>query len=142
MSRCSTALLRSGRGHQFRWNDRGWRYFDNGKIKSTTGIMDLSIGVRYQIFNEADAPYSWLPTLTVSGGRSSPGTYKQKTWLFRRGLRSAAIEPIFVVPQKRTHVRLAGFDRPLLSMTDHWITDMTCDQQERNYLGLSLRHQI
>src|SRR2546423_2982496 len=32
----------------------GWRYFSNGQIKSTTGLMDVSLGVRYQIFNEVD----------------------------------------------------------------------------------------
>src|ERR1041385_5295225 len=26
----------------------GWRYFSNGKIKSTTGISDSAVGVRYQ----------------------------------------------------------------------------------------------
>jgi hypothetical protein len=83
----------------------GWRYFDNGKIKSTTGIMDLSIGVRYQIFNEADAPYSWLPTLTFRAGGVLPGTYKQ-SMAFSPGLRSAAIEPEFLF---RKHVAWPGF---------------------------------
>src|SRR5690349_12113272 len=30
----------------------GWRYFANGRIKSTTGLMDVSLGVRYQIWDE------------------------------------------------------------------------------------------
>src|SRR5258705_129942 len=32
----------------------GWRYFANGKIKSTVGVMDTSFGLRYQLFNETN----------------------------------------------------------------------------------------
>src|SRR5438270_9838188 len=39
----------------------GWRYFANGQIKDTTGLMDVSLGVRYQIFDETNAPQAWLP---------------------------------------------------------------------------------
>jgi hypothetical protein len=70
----------------------GWRYFDNGKVQSTTGLMDWSFGVRYQIFNEARAESPWLPTLTFRAGAVLPGSYSQNI-AFAPGVRSAAIEP-------------------------------------------------
>ena len=83
----------------------GWRYFDNGGIKSTTGMMDISIGVRYQIFNEAHVPYAWLPTLTFRAGGVVPGTYGQDL-AFAPGVRSAAIEPELLL---RKHLGWPGF---------------------------------
>src|SRR5438105_1839394 len=65
----------------------GWRFFDNGGIKSTTGIMDVSFGLRYQIFNEADAGSSWLPTLTFRAGAVIPGSFNQN-FAFAPGTRS------------------------------------------------------
>ncbi|HZL13977.1 MAG TPA: hypothetical protein VFC85_07510 [Verrucomicrobiae bacterium] len=75
----------------------GWRDFSNGgppgAIRETTGIADIGLGVRYQIFNEAVSTNSfWLPTLTFRAGAVLPGTYKQNL-AFAPGLRSAAIEP-------------------------------------------------
>jgi hypothetical protein len=70
----------------------GWRYFSNGKIESTTGIMDTSFGVRYQVFKEADANSLWVPTLTLRAGAVLPGTYSENL-AFAPGVRSAAIEP-------------------------------------------------
>lgn len=71
----------------------GYRYFANGEIQSTTGLMDTSFGVRYQIFNEADyCDCAWIPTLTFRAGAVLPGTYNQD-FAFAPGLRSAAIEP-------------------------------------------------
>jgi len=69
-----------------------WRFFDNGGIQSTTGLMDCSFGVRYQAFNEARAQSPWLPTLTLRAGAVLPGSYNQD-FAFAPGLRSAAIEP-------------------------------------------------
>ncbi len=69
-----------------------WRFFDNGGIQSTTGLMDSSFGVRYQVFNEARAQSPWLPTLTLRAGAVLPGSYDQD-FTFAPGLRSAAIEP-------------------------------------------------
>jgi len=68
----------------------GHRYFGNGEIQSTTGLMDTSFGVRYQICKDTDGP--WLPTLTFRAGAVLPGTYDQD-FQFAPGLRSAAIEP-------------------------------------------------
>jgi hypothetical protein len=73
----------------------GWRYFDNGPVKSTTGLMDVSFGVRYQIFNEATAYSPWTPTLTFRAGAVLPGTFDQDL-PFAPGLRSASIEPEFL----------------------------------------------
>ena len=39
-----------------------------GSIRSTTGLMDTAFGVRYQIFNEAQAESPWLPTLISQAG--------------------------------------------------------------------------
>jgi hypothetical protein len=72
----------------------GWRSFspDNG-VKSTTGLMDCSFGVRYQIFNEVRQTNSpWVPTLTFRAGAVLPGSYN-KSIPYAPGLRSAAIEP-------------------------------------------------
>jgi hypothetical protein len=70
----------------------GWRFFDNGKIQSTTGLMDWSFGVRYQLFNETQADSPWMPTLTFRAGAVLPGSYSQNI-AFAPGVRSAAIEP-------------------------------------------------
>jgi len=76
----------------------GWRSFDyQGRtapdIRSTTGLMDYSFGVRYQIFNEdTDTNSPWIPTLTFRAGAVLPGSYSQN-FPFAPGVRSAAIEP-------------------------------------------------
>jgi len=70
----------------------GWRYFSAGAIESTTGLMDISLGVRYQIFNETNAPALWLPTLTFRAGAVLPGSYEED-FAFAPGVRSVAIAP-------------------------------------------------
>jgi len=72
----------------------GWRYFNstNGQVRATTGLMDYSFGVRYQLFNEASAESKWVPTLTARFGAVLPGSFKE-TFPFAPGTRSAAIEP-------------------------------------------------
>lgn len=70
----------------------GYRYFSNGRISATTGLLDTSFGVRYQIFNESDAGCPLVPTLTFRAGAVLPGTYDQD-FAFAPGLRSTAIEP-------------------------------------------------
>jgi hypothetical protein len=70
----------------------GWRYFSNGHVESTTGLMDTSFGVRYQVFNEMEAGSPWIPTLTLRAGGILPGTYDED-FPFAPGVRSAAIEP-------------------------------------------------
>jgi hypothetical protein len=83
----------------------GWRFFDNGGIKSTTGLMDTSFGLRYQIFNEADPGSSWLPTLTFRAGAVIPGSFNQY-FAFAPGTRSTAVEPEFLL---RKHLGSFGF---------------------------------
>ena len=78
------------------YTSTGWRYFDNGQIQSTSGLMDSALGVRYQILNESNALSPWLPTLTFRAGAVLPGTYDQH-FAFSPGLRSAAIEPEFLL---------------------------------------------
>lgn len=83
----------------------GWRYFANGRIKSTTGVSDSAVGVRYQLFNEDNCDYPWIPTLTFRAGGILPGTYNQN-FAFSPGLRSAAIEPELLA---RKHLGWPGF---------------------------------
>lgn len=83
-----------------------WRSFDpNNSAQSTTGLMDWSFGVRYQVFNETNVPYAWMPTLTLRAGAVLPGTYNQN-FAFAPGLRSAAIEPEVLA---RKHFGWTGF---------------------------------
>jgi len=70
----------------------GWRYFDNGTIRSTTGLMDVSFGLRYQLLNERSAESPWIPTLTFRAGAVLPGSYNENL-AFAPGLRSASVEP-------------------------------------------------
>jgi hypothetical protein len=71
----------------------GWRAFDNGGIEKTTGVMDPTFGVRYQIFNETEsnAP-AWMPTLTFRAGAIIPGVYDRQLG-FAPGNHGVAIEP-------------------------------------------------
>jgi hypothetical protein len=85
----------------------GWRAFSPGnQIKSTTGLMDTGLGVRYQIFNELrDTNSAWTPTLTFRAGAVLPGTYDQD-FIYAPGFRSAAIEPELLL---RKHFGWKGF---------------------------------
>ena len=85
----------------------GWRAFDNGNIQQTTGLMDPTFGVRYQIFNETnnDPGWPWLPTLTFRAGAVVPGSYNRSLG-FAPGNHSAAIEPSILF---RKHIGWPGF---------------------------------
>ena len=81
----------------------GWRYFNDAnnsnpgqQARSTSGLMDSSIGLRYQLLNEAQAKCPWAPTLTLRAGAVLPGTYSQG-FPFSPGVRSTAIEPEVLV---------------------------------------------
>lgn len=82
----------------------GWRPFDSGGIQQTTGIMDSTFGIRYQIFNETNAPCAWLPTLTFRAGGILNGTYNQDI-AFAPGNHGVAIEPSLLL---RKHVGWPG----------------------------------
>jgi hypothetical protein len=83
----------------------GWRYFDNGHVQSTSGLMDVSFGVRYQLYNETNAPSDFVPTTTFRMGAILPGTYDQH-FAFAPGLRSIGIEPELLL---RKHFGWPGF---------------------------------
>ena len=85
----------------------GWRSFSpNQSVEQTTGVMDVSFGARYQIWNEAiDTNSAWIPTLTFRAGAVLPGTYSQSL-AFTPGFRSAAIEPELIA---RKHFGWKGF---------------------------------
>src|ERR1041384_1382429 len=71
----------------------GWRSFDPAAaVHETTGVMDLTLGVRYQIFSETNSSSAWLPTLTFRASGILPGSYNENI-AFAPGNRSAAIEP-------------------------------------------------
>jgi hypothetical protein len=84
----------------------GWRAFDNGNIQKTTGMMDPTFGVRYQIFNESEsnAPV-WIPTLTFRAGAIVPGIYDRQIG-FAPGNHGVAIEPSIIF---RKHLGWPGF---------------------------------
>ena len=82
----------------------GWRSFEGEEIRSTGGLMDVSFGVRYQLFNETNAPCAFLPTLTLRAGAVLPGSYDQN-FPFAPGVRSTAVEPEILL---RKHVGWPG----------------------------------
>ncbi len=88
----------------------GWRYFSNesanGASQSTSGLMDISFGVRYQIFKEGeDESRPWLPTLTFRAGAVLPGSFDEH-FPFSPGTSSTAIEPELIA---RKHFGWEGF---------------------------------
>jgi hypothetical protein len=68
-------------------------------------MSDSTLGVRYQIFNEADADSPWIPTLTFRAGAVVPGTYDRHVG-FAPGNHGVAIEPSILF---RKHVGWEGF---------------------------------
>jgi outer membrane putative beta-barrel porin/alpha-amylase len=83
----------------------GWRSFDPGAgIEQTTGMMDFTLGIRYQLIQETTNS-AWLPTLTVRLAGILPGTY-DKNLAFAPGNHVAAIEPSILL---RKHVAWTGF---------------------------------
>jgi hypothetical protein len=128
----------------------GWRSFDpGGGVRQTTGVMDTTLGVRYQIFNEGrtNAPWlpKWLPTLTFRAGGILPGAY-DRYLAFAPGNSSAAIEPSLLF---RKHVGWPGLgvwgDALYRWMhttgTDQYITALGVFQQIRGWeLDVGYRH--
>lgn len=88
----------------------GWRSFTNYdnpnyNARSTTGLMDISFGVRYQILKEDEDIKSWKPTLTFRAGAVLPGSFDEE-FPFAPGVGSAAIEPELLA---RKHFGWQGF---------------------------------
>jgi hypothetical protein len=67
--------------------------------------MDFDFGVRYQLFNETNAPAPWLPTVALRASGVLPGSYDEH-FAFAPGLSSAAIEPEVLA---RKHLGWPGF---------------------------------
>ena len=123
----------------------GWRYFSNGDKESTTGMMDTAFGIRYQVFNETQAPSWWVPTLTLRAGAVVPGTFDEE-FPFAPGTRSAAIEPEIIF---RKHFGWPGFGAygdalyrwNRTSGNDQYITSIGLFQQiQRWELDAGYRH--
>jgi hypothetical protein len=88
----------------------GWRTFTNydnpnHHPRSTGGLMDIALGVRYQICREDEDFKSWKPTLTFRAGAVIPGSFDQ-FFPFAPGTRSVAIEPELLA---RKHFGWQGF---------------------------------
>lgn len=85
----------------------GWRYFDpSGDAQSTSGLMDIAFGVRYQLFNENDpSECPFLPTLTFRAGAVLPGSFDEH-FAFAPGSSSTAIVPELLA---RKHFGWQGF---------------------------------
>jgi hypothetical protein len=127
-----------------------WRYFandgnTNGSAKSTSGLMDVAFGVRYQIWNETNANAGWRPTLSFRAGAVLPGNYS-KSFPFAPGDRSAAIEPEFLA---RKHFGWEGFGAYADGLfrwnrtthNDHWIVSAGFFQQIKTWeLNVGYRH--
>ncbi len=83
----------------------GWRAFNaDGGIGQTTGTIDTTFGVRYQILKEDLSNSCWLPTLTFRASGIIPGSYDRHV-AFAPGNHSAAIEPSLLI---RKHVGWPG----------------------------------
>lgn len=123
----------------------GWRYFSEGRIESTDGLMDTSFGVRYQIFHETNATSPWIPTLTFRAGAVLPGSFDQN-FAFAPGLRSAAIAPEFLVRKHFGWPGLGAYGDALYRWNrttgnDQYITSIGLFQQIKGWeLDVGYRH--
>jgi hypothetical protein len=123
----------------------GWRAFvTNNATESTTGLMDTSVGIRYQLFNEAQTNSAWTPTLTFRLGAVIPGTYT-KDFAFTPGNSSYALQPEFLA---RKHFGWPGFGmyadvlyRWNFNTGDQYITTIGLLQQIKQWeLAAGYRH--
>jgi len=123
----------------------GWRYFSEGHIESTMGLMDISFGVRYQLFNELSAPSPWIPTLTFRAGAVLPGSYNENI-AFAPGLRSAAIAPEVLLRKHFGWPGLGGYGDALYRWNrttgnDQYIASVGLFQQIKGWeLDVGYRH--
>ena len=127
-----------------------WRYFANdgnlnGAAQSTTGLMDIAFGVRYQIWNETNASAGWHPALTFRAGAVLPGSF-DKDFPFAPGDRSACIEPELLA---RKHFGWDGFGAYAdalfrwnrTSHNDHWLVSAGFFQQIKTWeIDIGYRH--
>ena len=127
----------------------GWRYFANGAtpgtVRSTVGLMDTALGVRYQIFKEGETSRHWTPTLTFRAGAILPGTYDQNI-PFAPGDRSTGIEPELLARKHFGWTGLGAYADGLFrwnhtAANDHYIVSFGLFQQIKNWeLDAGYRH--
>lgn len=124
----------------------GWRYFTPSlQPQSTTGIMDIPLGFRYQIFNETNSDSKWTPTLTFRAGGVLPGSYHQD-FAFEPGDRSAAIEPELLVRKSFGWQGFGMYGDALFrwnhtTHNDHWIVATGFFQKIKGWeLNVGYRH--
>jgi hypothetical protein len=127
----------------------GWRYFANGAtpgaVRSTTGLMDTPLGLRYQIFKEGETDFAWAPTLTVRAGAILPGSFDEHI-PFAPGTRSTAIEPEVLVRKHFGWTGLGAYSDDLFrwnhtSANDLYIATIGLFQQIKNWeLDAGYRH--
>ncbi|MDB6112585.1 MAG: hypothetical protein JWR69_4335 [Pedosphaera sp.] len=63
-----------------------------GSVISTSGLMDVTFGLRWQVLNETNTESKFTPTLTVRAGGIYRGTY-QRDFPFAPGSGSVGVEP-------------------------------------------------
>ena len=123
----------------------GYRYFSNGEVTSSSGFMDVSLGVRYQLWNETNACCPWLPTTTFRAAAVLPGRYDHDV-AFSPGYHSAAIAPELLL---RKHFGWTGFGAysdfifrwNKTSANDHYIASVGLFQQFKGWeLDVGYRH--
>lgn len=84
----------------------GTRSFNSAAgSESTTGLLDTTLGVRYQVVREGENVPSWAPSVTFRAGAVLPGSYDRE-FPFAPGNRSAAIEPGLLF---KKHLGWTGF---------------------------------
>jgi hypothetical protein len=128
------------------YTSMGWRSFSpDQSTESTSGLMDIAFGVRYQILNEKEANSAWMPTLTFRAGAVLPGSIDDDI-AFTPGQRSAAIEPEILM---RKHFGWTGFGAYADALfrwnrttaNDQYMTSIGLFQQIKNWeLAAGYRH--
>jgi hypothetical protein len=114
----------------------GWRFFsnfsDDGASQDTTGLMDISLGLRRQLFAESEM-HPWKPFLAFRVAAVLPGGFDER-FPFAPGTRSTAIAPELLL---RKHFGWAGlgiygdslFRWNHTSANDHYIVSVGLFQQ-------------
>lgn len=64
----------------------------DGQVQKTDGLMDVTFGLRWQVFNETNSSSPFTPTLTLRAGGIVSGTYDDN-FPFAPGNGSLGIEP-------------------------------------------------
>ena len=63
-----------------------------GSVQKTSGLMDVTFGLRWQVFNETNTDWKYTPTLTLRAGGIYRGTYDHN-FPYAPGNGSVGIEP-------------------------------------------------